>query len=76
MDANLAFFKPWETKLAQWIAEGKQPYLMIHTPDNVEAPELAITLYNQLKASQLGNLELAEIPTFPSLRDDHQISMF
>lgn len=76
METNLAFFKPWEKKLAQWIEQGKQPYLMIHTPDNVEAPELAIKLYKTLKASLAGNITLSDKPTFPCLRDDHQISMF
>ncbi|WP_112478242.1 DUF72 domain-containing protein [Vibrio variabilis] len=76
MEANLAFFKPWEKKLAQWIEQGKQPYLMIHTPDNVEAPELAIKLYKELKSSLAGNITLSDKPTFPCLRDDHQISMF
>lgn len=31
---NLPFFKPWLHKLPQWIEQGKQPYVMIHTPDN------------------------------------------
>lgn len=26
---NYEFFKPWLSKLPQWIAEGKQPYVMI-----------------------------------------------
>ncbi|UJF22766.1 DUF72 domain-containing protein [Shewanella sp. OMA3-2] len=45
---NLAFFQRWRTKLAQWINEGKQPYLFIHTPDNIQAPELALSFYNTL----------------------------
>ncbi|MCZ8498350.1 hypothetical protein O9929_11055 [Vibrio lentus] len=32
-EPNLAFFfKPWFAKLPTWLNEGKQPYLMIHTP--------------------------------------------
>ncbi|GAL36967.1 hypothetical protein JCM19240_3933 [Vibrio maritimus] len=49
---------------------------MIHTPDNVEAPELAIKLYKELKSSLADNITLSDKPTFPCLRDDHQISMF
>ncbi len=44
MEQNLRFFKPWENKLAEWVQQGKQPYVMIHTPDNVEAPELPLAL--------------------------------
>jgi hypothetical protein len=42
----------------------------------VEAPELAFKLYKALKASLAGNMILKDKPTFPCLRDDHQISMF
>lgn len=45
---NLAFFQRWRIKLAQWISEGKQPYLFIHTPDNIQAPELALSCYRAL----------------------------
>ncbi|WP_226413370.1 DUF72 domain-containing protein [Shewanella glacialimarina] len=57
---NLAFFQRWRIKLAQWIREGKQPYIFIHTPDNLQAPELAVALYNTLKEAVKPN-ELAEI---------------
>lgn len=45
---NYEFFKPWLNKLPQWIAEGKQPYVMIHTADNIIAPELAANLYKDI----------------------------
>ncbi|MGV2990444.1 DUF72 domain-containing protein [Vibrio sp. E150_011] len=69
---NDAFFKPWLSKLPQWIAEGKQPYLMIHTPDNQFAPELAKRLYLQLN----DYVELARLPAFPPKENEQQISMF
>lgn len=47
---NEPFFQPWMKKLAQWLQEGKSPYLFIHTPDNAEAPVLAKFLLNQLTA--------------------------
>jgi uncharacterized protein YecE (DUF72 family) len=77
MEQNLRFFKPWENKLAEWIQQGKQPYVMIHTPDNVEAPELAIKLYEVL-SQYMATLQttLSPLNTIPALRDDHQISMF
>lgn len=45
---NDTFFTPWISRLQRWIEEGKEPYLMIHTSDNDNAPELAKRLYNQL----------------------------
>lgn len=71
-DANLEFFKPWLAKLPEWIEQGKQPYVMIHTPDNVEAPELAVELYQQLSAI----VSLPKLAEFPALKGNNQISMF
>ncbi|MGF1720433.1 DUF72 domain-containing protein [Vibrio kyushuensis] len=71
-EANLSFFEPWLNKLPLWIEQGKQPYLMIHTPDNVEAPQLAVRLYKALAAK----VSLTQLADFPSMRGNHQISMF
>ncbi|WP_273857340.1 DUF72 domain-containing protein [Photobacterium sp. GSS17] len=48
---NDPFFANWLARLPQWLADGKQPYLYIHTPDNNRAPELAVRLYQQLQKS-------------------------
>lgn len=72
LDANLAFFQPWLKKLPQWVAQGKQPYVMIHTPDNNLAPELALSLYQQLQQQ----LSLPDLATFPASQGDSQMSMF
>ncbi|MZI95194.1 DUF72 domain-containing protein [Vibrio sp. CAIM 722] len=72
LDANLEFFAPWLSKLPAWIAQGKQPYLMIHTPDNVLAPQLAVKLYQQLQTQ----LDLTTLPSFPAAVDQQQLSMF
>lgn len=72
LEQNVLFFKPWISKLPEWIAEGKQPYLMIHTPDNIQAPELAEKLYTQLQ-------QVANLPTlnpFPANDGLSQITMF
>ena len=37
-----AYLQPWINKTLQWIDEGRTPYLFFHTPDNREAPELAL----------------------------------
>ncbi|KJR39757.1 hypothetical protein BOO91_09065 [Vibrio navarrensis] len=72
LEANLPFFQPWLTKLPQWISEEKQPYLMIHTPDNILAPELALKLYQQLQQM----VQLPDLANFPANDNQSQISMF
>lgn len=39
--ANHPFLPPWLPRWQQWLAEGKDLYLFIHSADNVLAPELA-----------------------------------
>ena len=72
MDDNLRFFEPWLNKLPMWIEQGIQPYLMIHTPDNVLAPELAEKLYKQLQL----RLSLPNLSVFPANDGNSQIQMF
>ncbi|WP_434360874.1 DUF72 domain-containing protein [Parasalinivibrio latis] len=64
IEANDAFFEPWLAKIPAWLAEGKTPYLMIHTPDNDLAPELAERLYkkvsDKLGLPKLGDLRPAD----------------
>ncbi|EHA1125500.1 DUF72 domain-containing protein [Vibrio navarrensis] len=72
LEANLPFFQPWLTKLPQWISEEKQPYVMIHTPDNILAPELALKLYQQLQQM----VQLPDLANFPANDNQPQISMF
>ncbi|MGZ9899382.1 DUF72 domain-containing protein [Shewanella gaetbuli] len=48
-EINQAYFGKWAHKIAQWIEQGKQPYVFIHTPDNVAAPELAVTLNDMIR---------------------------
>lgn len=71
-EKNIEFFKPWLSKLPEWIAEGKQPYLMIHTSDNIIAPELAANLYKELQKHS----SLPDLATFPASAGNSQIQMF
>ncbi|RJG48406.1 DUF72 domain-containing protein [Motilimonas pumila] len=48
---SLRQFTPWRKKIAQWIDEGKSPYLYIHTADNLHAPELAQQIAQSLGES-------------------------
>lgn len=72
LDANLPFFASWLNKLPQWIAEGKQPYVMIHTPDNNYAPELAAMLYEKMQQI----VTLPDLASFPAQNGTSQLNMF
>ncbi|MBP6521096.1 DUF72 domain-containing protein [Shewanella sp.] len=58
---NDTFFDNWLTQLPQWLAEGREPYLFIHTPDNEAAPELAIRLYQKLRSQIAAQIHLTEL---------------
>ena len=46
--ANDEFLAPWVEKVAQWIEAGLTPHVFLHTPDNHQAPELALRFHAQL----------------------------
>ncbi len=71
-DANQHYFQPWIKKVADWVEQGKRPYVMIHTPDNARAPELAVRLHQQLSQS----LKLEPLAPFPALQHASQIALF
>lgn len=58
---NERYFAPWIQRLALWIKQGKTPYLMVHTPDNRQAPQLARSLHARLAEA----LSLAPLADFP-----------
>lgn len=59
--ANDPFMAPWLDKVAAWIEEGRHPYVFLHTPDNMLAPELARRFHGQLSARLPGLPPLAEL---------------
>lgn len=58
LEANDPFLAPWVEKVAGWIEEGRTPYVFMHTPDNLQAPELAWRFHGQL---------MARLPGLPAL---------
>lgn len=40
-EANRSFWLPWVSKVAGWIADGREPFVFFHTPDNNESPTMA-----------------------------------
>lgn len=59
--ANDPFMAPWLDKVAAWIEEGRRPYVFLHTPDNVLAPDLARRFHEQLRTRLPGLPALAEV---------------
>lgn len=58
LEANDPFLVPWVAKIAEWIEEGRTPYIFLHTADNVMAAKLAQRFHAQL---------MQRLPGLPSL---------
>ena len=74
-EVNEPFVRELAGAVASWIADGRDPYIMIHCPNNVHAPPLARRLHDLV--SQLR--DVGELPVFPADRGeqrDGQLSMF
>ena len=47
---TIAGWQPWLATVAGWLREGRTPTVFIHTPDNVDALELARRFHDDLRA--------------------------
>jgi uncharacterized protein YecE (DUF72 family) len=47
---TVAGWQPWLDTVADWLREGRSPTIFIHTPDNVEALELARRFHDDVRA--------------------------
>ncbi|KAB0485105.1 Uncharacterized conserved protein YecE, DUF72 family [Pseudomonas reinekei] len=61
LEANDPFLLPWVEKIAQWIEEGRTPYIFLHTADNLLAAKLAQRFHRRLM------LRLPGLPALPEL---------
>jgi uncharacterized protein YecE (DUF72 family) len=43
-------WQPWADTVAGWLREGRSPTVFIHTPDNVDAPDLARRFHDEVRA--------------------------
>ncbi len=62
-EASLEIWRRWFPKLVEWLEAGVDPYVFVHTPDNVTAPELAVRVGNELSARSGGRLPPIEAIT-------------
>jgi uncharacterized protein YecE (DUF72 family) len=49
-ERTIAGWQPWLDTVAAWLREGRSPTVFIHTPDNVESPDLARRFHQQVRA--------------------------
>lgn len=54
VDANRPFLQPWLAKIDAWLADGREPYVFLHTPNNRLAPQL-VRLLRQLLGGDAGS---------------------
>src|SRR5450756_542830 len=47
---TVAGWRPWLDTVADWLREGRSPAIFIHTPDNVDALELARRFHDDVRA--------------------------
>jgi uncharacterized protein YecE (DUF72 family) len=47
---TVAGWQPWVDTVADWLREGRSPTVFIHTPDNVDALELARRFHDDVRA--------------------------
>jgi len=48
--STVAGWQPWRDVVADWLREGRSPTVFIHTPDNVDALELARRFHDDVRA--------------------------
>ena len=71
-DACAPTFERWAARAAAWIAEGREPTLFVHTPDDREVPRLAALLH----AAVALRVDVGRLPPFIDDRWARQISLF
>lgn len=50
VEANTPWLNQWADVVARWIAEGRDPYFFVHSPGDLEVPELARRFHQMLLA--------------------------
>lgn len=67
LEANEPFLSPWVAKLAEWIEQGRAPYIFLHTSDNRLAAALARRFHQRLSERLPGLAPLPELPREPEV---------
>ncbi len=67
LDANDPFLTPWVDKIAEWIEQGRCPYMFLHTADNRLAAALAQRFHQRLMTRLPGLAALPELLRAPEV---------
>ena len=59
-DGTFAGLEAWLPQLVEWIGEGREPYLFVHQPENLDSPGLARRIHERLREA---------VPELPPLRE-------
>ncbi len=71
-EGNEAWLAKWAERVALWIDEGREPYVFVHSPDELYAPRLARRFHELLSA----RLELPAMPKWPAADQPGQMNLF
>ncbi|MBC8113492.1 MAG: DUF72 domain-containing protein [Candidatus Saccharimonas sp.] len=63
IEASRPWLSEWVPVVADWLAEGRTPYVFLHTPDDLYAPDLARAFHLELSKRIAG---LPPLPSWPS----------
>lgn len=73
LPANDARLLAWAQQLAEWIAEGREPYVFMHLPDDFDVPRLARRFFEILAA----RVDVGHLPSWPGEhRQPSQVGLF
>ena len=65
-EASLAHWQQWVPKLADWLNAGIEPHVFTHTPDNLDAPDLARRFWadvaHELRGRPESTIDLEPLP--------------
>lgn len=50
LDGTADGLRTWIPQLVEWISEGREPYLFVHQPENLESPALARMIHAEVAA--------------------------
>jgi uncharacterized protein YecE (DUF72 family) len=69
--------RAWIPQLADWLSQGREPYLFVHQPENRDSPALARTLHAEVAEAVDGLVPLATpLPVAPASEVTGQDSLF
>ncbi|MDZ7716650.1 MAG: DUF72 domain-containing protein [Balneolaceae bacterium] len=69
---NEPYLKEWAIVIADWIKEGKHPYIFTHSPDKKSQPAIARKFHQLLS----GLIEMNPMSAWPIERQDEQLDLF